>query len=229
MPRLARYTQLIFGSSAAANQIAEFGSEAAGSPSTYSGSTITPTIVQTLSQYVSGWFAAVLGSYSPTIEDMNALFYLCTYQLSYILSLGIAEWDPGTTYYTNAIVQVSGVTYVSLTDNNLNNTPTTSLSNWKTNGLRGFRTVTTSGNVLSSDQFVRSNSTGGNITLTLPAISGIGVGFSLQIKDVGTGGNKTTVQGNGTDTIDGTVIYSSTLGSHDSISLYNNGTSWDVI
>jgi hypothetical protein len=129
MSRLSRYTQKIFGSIAGTNQIAEFGSFAAGSPQRYTGATITPTIVQALSNYLSGWFAAVEGSYSPAIEDMNALCYLYAFQLAYLMQQGVAEWDSGTTYYTGSLAQSSGVTYVSLTDTNLNN-PVTDSGNW---------------------------------------------------------------------------------------------------
>lgn len=122
MARLARYTQNLFASTATTNQIAEFGSLAAGSPARYSGSTITPAIVQTLSNYLSGWFAAVEGAYSPAIEDENALDYLFSYQLSYMLQLGIPEWSSTTTYYAGSIVQDGiGTLYVSIQNTNLNN------------------------------------------------------------------------------------------------------------
>ena len=131
MSRLARYTQKIFGSTAGSNQMATFGSEAAGFPFTCDGATVTPTIVQGLSQYLSGWFSGVLGSFSPTIEDMNALFYLLSYQIAYLLQTGIPEWDSGTTYYVGDLVQDgSGQIYKSLTNSNLNNA-LTDATNWK--------------------------------------------------------------------------------------------------
>src|SRR6185312_11617670 len=130
MSKLTRYTQQLFGSTASTNQIAEFGSLAAGSPARYSGSTITPAIVQTLGNFLSGWFTAVEGLYSPAIEDMNALFYLAFYQLCYLMQEGIPEWDSGTTYYTGSMVQSSGVIYISLVDSNLNHA-VTSGSFWK--------------------------------------------------------------------------------------------------
>src|SRR5580698_1314397 len=109
MSRLSRYTQLIFGSSASNNQMAEFGSFNEGTPQRYSGSTITPAIIQNLSNYLGGWFNAVVLSNSPTIEDMNSLCYLFAYQLAYILQVGVPEWDSGTTYYTGDIVSSSGI------------------------------------------------------------------------------------------------------------------------
>ena len=34
------------------------------------------------------------------------------YQLAYLLQQGIAEWDSGTTYYTNSVVQNGGSIYI---------------------------------------------------------------------------------------------------------------------
>lgn len=120
MARLARYTQKTFGTNAGINQMAQYGSFAAGTPSTYSGATITPTIVQSLTNFLEGWYSAVEGAYSPAIEDMNALFYLAFFQLAYLNQTGVSEWDSGTTYYTGCLVQSSGVMYVSIIDTNLN-------------------------------------------------------------------------------------------------------------
>lgn len=127
MARLNRFTQLLFGSSATSNQIAQFGSLAAGTPARYSGSTITPAIIQNLSNYLQGWYGATIGPNSPAIEDMNALCYLYAFQLAYIMQLGMPEWDTDTTYYTGSLAQAGdGVSYVSLTDNNTNNQVTDS-------------------------------------------------------------------------------------------------------
>jgi microcystin-dependent protein len=117
MSKLSRVTQLIFGSNAGLNQIGKFGSFAAGSP-VY---TTDPAVVQSLSNYLTGWFGAVVGNNSPTIEDMNAICYLYAYQLAYLMQSGIPEYDAGTTYYAGNWVQSGGVAYVSLTNNNLGN------------------------------------------------------------------------------------------------------------
>ena len=93
MVALVRYTQQIFASLAGNNQLSEYGSFAASPPGNlYSGSTINPNIVQQLTNYLQGQYSAVGGSYSPTIQDHNSLFYLFSYQLSYILQSGIPEW-----------------------------------------------------------------------------------------------------------------------------------------
>lgn len=118
MAKIARATMKIFGSSAGANQIAQFGSLNAGSPTF----TTNVTTIQALSNYLVGWYNAVIGGNSPAIEDMNALFYLYAYQLAYLFQTGIAEWDSGTTYYTGSLVNDGlGNIYTSLLDTNLNN------------------------------------------------------------------------------------------------------------
>lgn len=133
--KLSRFTQLIFGSGAGNSQIAEFGSLAAAAPQTYSGTTITPAIVQTLSNYLQGWFGAVLGANSPAIEDMNAICYLYAYQLSYLMQQGVPEWDTATNYWIGSIAQDGlGNLFVSLTGSgtspNVGNALTSS-ANWK--------------------------------------------------------------------------------------------------
>jgi hypothetical protein len=126
MSKLTRYTQQVFGSSAGTNQIAQFGSYVAGSP-VY---TTNPATIQALAEYLDGWFAAVVNGSSPAIEDMNALHYLFSYGLAYLMQEGVAEWDSGTTYYQYSLCNYSGVLYVSQTNSNLNNTPGSSPSNW---------------------------------------------------------------------------------------------------
>lgn len=122
MAKLTRYTQKQFAGSAAANRISEFGSLAAGAPLTYSGSTITPAIIQTLTNYLQGWDGAVIGTNSPAIQDMNALQYLFSYQLGYLLQEGVAEYDAATPYFIGSVVNNGfGVLYSSLIDNNLGN------------------------------------------------------------------------------------------------------------
>lgn len=126
MARLSRVTGKIFASNSAPNEIAKFGSLAAGSPVF----TTDPGLIQSLSQYLGGWFDAVIGLNAPAIEDMNALFYLISYQLAYILQTGMPEWDAGTTYYIGQFASFDGDIFVSISDNNLNNA-TTDLNNWK--------------------------------------------------------------------------------------------------
>lgn len=127
MSKISRITQLIFGSTAGANQMGVFGSLAAGSPTFATNVGTGSNGVQNLGNYLSGWFAAILGENSPAIQDMNSLFWLVTYQLAYLMQEGVAEWDSATTYYTGSLVSSAGSLYISKSDANLNNAVTNGL------------------------------------------------------------------------------------------------------
>lgn len=90
-------------------------------------------------------------------------------------------------------------------------------------------TITVSTLVGSNNYLIRSNSASAAITVTLPAISNLPVGKWFIIKDVGNGSFSTSIKANGSDTIDGATTYGTTLLQYDSVTLYNNGSSWDVI
>lgn len=127
MAKITRSQQKIFGGSLTpSGNIAKFGSLAAGSPSY----TNDPAVLQSLSQYLNGWSAAVLGSNSPALQDRNALDFLMTRQIAYLLQAGLAEWDSATPYYIGSWCQVDGVPYVALTDNTGQN-PTTETNDWR--------------------------------------------------------------------------------------------------
>lgn len=118
MAKILRKTQKIFGSSAGPNEIAKFGSLAAGAPAF----TTDPAVIQSLVEYLEGWVSSVVGFSNPAIEDMNALFYLYAYQLAYIMQAGVSEWDAGTTYYIGSFASDGlGSIYSSKTNNNTGN------------------------------------------------------------------------------------------------------------
>jgi len=117
MGRLARFTQLLFGNTATGSRIAVFGSLAQGSPTAYSGATVSPDLVQQESAaFATGWDGALIGNNSPAVQDSNALDYLWGYQLSYLFQQGIPEYDGSTQYYSNSIVQLAstGVVYQAI-------------------------------------------------------------------------------------------------------------------
>jgi hypothetical protein len=128
MAKITRKTASIFAGSAspAPNGIAQFGSLAA-SAAAYS---TDPATIQALSEWLAGWNSALVSGAAPAIEDMNAVHYVFGYQLAYLLQQGIAEWDPGTTYYTNGFCSYNGVIYQSLADANLNNNPSLGGAYW---------------------------------------------------------------------------------------------------
>lgn len=126
MSKIVRKIQKIFGSNAGFQQMVEFGSLANSAP-VY---TTDVAVMQSLSQYLDGWYEAVIGDNSPAIEDMNALFYIMAYQIAYLMQQGIAEWEIGTTYFVGSQVSDGlGNNYVSITDNNVGNI-LTDFVNW---------------------------------------------------------------------------------------------------
>jgi hypothetical protein len=135
MAKIARKTALVFATNqvaAPANQIADFGTKAAGSP-TFNGD---PANIQT-AEWLNGWTAAVLavagGVQQPCLEDRNAVDYVLSYQVAYLMQSGIAEWDPGTVYFNNtSFCSYNGILYQSILDNNEGNVPSTSPTAWVT-------------------------------------------------------------------------------------------------
>jgi hypothetical protein len=184
MAKITRKAQKIFGSSAGLNQIAEFGSLAASSPAY----TTDPAVIQSLSNYLGGWFDAVLGANSPAIEDMNAICYLYAYQLAYLFQAGIAEWDSATTYYIGSYASDgAGNFYTSLTDNNLNNA-LSSTTNWrKVGGPATVQTKSSTYQILPGDRYVKVS---GTFTITLPDAT---LNSGLEITLVKTDSNASTV------------------------------------
>jgi hypothetical protein len=229
MSKLTRYTQQVFGSAAGSNQMSEFGSLAAGTPAEYSGATITPTIVQALSNYIDGWFAAVQGQNSPTIQDMNSLFYEVTYQLAYILQEGVGEWDSGTTYFTGSIVNASGILFKSLQDNNLNQAVTVAAYWAPVGGSIAFTAPTASSNytVLSTDSYVSLSALSNTITATLPTAVGIrGKTYTLQKVDSST--HAITIATASSQTING-VVGATLNAQYEDLTIISDGANWQVI
>jgi alpha-tubulin suppressor-like RCC1 family protein len=136
MAKLTRETQTVFGSGATTGQLKVFGSLVNGTPTNATNVGTGAGGVQNLSNFLSGWYAAMVGNNSFAAQDMNALCWLFSYQLAYLLQEGIAEYDASTTYYTNSIVQSNGVLYFSLQDSNTGNTPSSSPTFWQQKGLQ---------------------------------------------------------------------------------------------
>lgn len=219
MAKFTRKTQKQFGSTAGPTEVGQFGSFAAGSPAY----TTDPDSIQLLSNYLAGWYAAVAGNNSPCIEDMNALCFLFSYQLSYVLQTGVQEWDASTTYYTGSIANDgSGNLYASLTDSNTNNALTDGTKWRPILNNSSVLTKTSNYTLTNSDYFVRMS---GTSTATLPATPI--TGEEHVIKNVDSGGLVTTVGGNG-KTIDGGTVFS-LAERYQFVHVKYNGTSWDII
>ncbi len=145
-------------------------------------------------------------------------------------SAEIPEWNANQTYEQGSIVRDSsgyGLLYVSLADANTSNA-LTSVGHWRMfDG--NVRTITATGAAAVTDNLVRSNSTAGAVTVTLPACSTTPIGKRITVKDVGTGGYTTSVRGAGSDVVDSAVTYPNPLGQYASLTVMNTGSKWDVL
>ncbi len=113
MAKITREPQKIFGGSlTAADNIATFGSTKAGTP-TYS---LDPSTLQSTA-FLSGWAAALVNNNAPTVQELNGVFYVATYQLAYLLQTGVPEFSADTVYYTGSIVNNgTGALYAATAD-----------------------------------------------------------------------------------------------------------------
>ncbi len=152
MAKLPRVLQKIFGLNATpgavgVGQISVFGSAGAGAPAT----TTDPAVIQSLPQYLTGWFAAILGPNTNVVEDRNALDFLFSRQIAQIFEDGIPQWEANTTYYSGSIVKQEDfvppgvpannplyMCVVSSASSSLGNDPISSPSFWRKLNFSGL-------------------------------------------------------------------------------------------
>jgi len=212
MAKITRKTQKVFGSSAGTNEIAKFGSLAAGAPVRYTGAAADPDLIQSLTEFLEGWHAAILAGDSPALEDRNALDWLFARQLAYLYQQGIAEWDSATTYYIGSMVNSAGYIYVSITNDNLNNA-VTDTANWKA--------FSSSSNVVTLDPSTDSpytltsadngkmfliESSAGAMVFNLQASPTLNFTFSVKDVDGSFSTNNCTLNRNGAESIEGLAV-----------------------
>jgi len=96
-------------------------------------------------------------------------------------------------------------------------------------GSSGFSTATKTSNytVTSSDTVIFADATAGNVTVTLPAASGLS-GYRFYVKRIDGSVNSCSVARSGADTIDGQTSVSLDL-QYTSLTLVSNGSAWYII
>lgn len=193
MAKITRKVAKIFGSNAGTDEIAQFGSLAAGSPAF----STDPATIQALGNWLTGWFGGVEAGNSPAIEDMNAFCYTMAYQIAYLMQQGIAEWDSTTTYYIGSLAQDGdGNVYVSLTDNNLNNV-LLDPSNWQlmltssepvyTSSCGNFSLAANTGATLITNLTESITTLGGKVEIEIiPDASALGSNWTVRPASGGT-------------------------------------------
>lgn len=93
-------------------------------------------------------------------------------------------------------------------------------------GASNAVTVTASSSylVLATDGLILTDTTAGNVTVTLPGIDSSTVGRSYEIKQIA-GTNETLIKGDGTDPVDSDVT-GITIDLLEAISVKNDGNNW---
>lgn len=128
MTRLTRKNLKVFASGASNNGV--FGSLQANNPT----KTNDVEQIQSLPAWENGWVSATESSdMLPPLEEAQAINYVGTYQVAYILQEGVPEWLSTCEYHLGSWVKsdASGknIIYESLSDNNIGNA-VTDTSKW---------------------------------------------------------------------------------------------------
>ncbi len=98
---------------------------------------------------------------------------------------------------------------------------------WSTTGVWTTSTQTTNYTITSSDTVIFANATSGNVTITIPAASGL-AGYRFYIKRVDGSANTVTVQRSGSDTIDGMTSFTLDL-QYTALAVVSNGSAWYIL
>jgi len=98
--------------------------------------------------YARGWGIVATGS-KPTSQDFNAQGFTATQLISYLFQNGVPEWASNQEYHAGSFINVDGVIYRSLIDNNIGNDPTSSTAEWQS--VTGEASTTQAGIVKLSD------------------------------------------------------------------------------
>lgn len=85
---------------------------------------------QITAQFLRGW--GIVGpSDQPSLQDFNAAMYTHGQLLAYLHQMGVAEYNAAQEYFVGSLAQTGGVLYMSLSNANIGNTPSSSPANWK--------------------------------------------------------------------------------------------------
>lgn len=193
-----------------------------GSASGASGTPITASIpldTQVLfgRQGASGARWAIDHDLLPVNLDLNVPAGAASMEIMYNVNFTAAATSP---------VSVSLAEF-SVTDIGLLDMPETPLASPFNGVKRVTATATITDNEINVIGVWRCDATSGAITLNLPTAK-VAAGRTIVVKKIDSSGNAVTIDGNGSETIDGatTLAISSQWGT---ARLYSNGKTWDVV
>ena len=96
--------------------------------------------------------------------------------------------------------------------------------------VRGNHTsVDSTYTALATDDVVLGDTSGGAFTITLPAVADVPTGKIYTFIRDGAGANALTIDGDGSETIDGAATHATMDARYDSITIISTGTEWIVI
>ena len=98
---------------------------------------------------------------------------------------------------------------------------------WGTGGGLNTSTKTSNYTIGSSDTVIFANATSGNVTITLPAASGL-AGYRFYIKRIDSSSNTCTISRTSTDTIDGMTSFTIDQ-QYTSIAVVSDGSAWYIL
>lgn len=227
MSKITRKVARLFGSTAGATEVKQFGSLAAGAPV----QTADPDTIQALANWLTGWYGAVIGNNSPALQDWNAFSLVMAYQIAYLMQAGVAEWEAQTTYYKGSLAQVGGQVFVSIVDTNLNNAVTDSTKWVCQEGAPVNLTFANTGYVLSGtnawEKTALVNTASGATSVVFPAASTCkGRRLTLVKTSADVNGIVATVTGGGTINGAASQTYDTQYAAFEHIS---TGTEWVVL
>jgi hypothetical protein len=235
MAKITRKNQKIFaGEVSSSGVISQFGSLKAALPN-YSSDL---DVIQSLAAWGEGWASAVISNHFPAVQDLNALYYVLTKQIAYLMQNGIPEWNSTTTYYIGSFVTVPNgsdrAIFVSVVDNNLNYA-LSDTAKWMLYDSRKYVTCSlTTYATLYDDRYIEMTYAG-NTTVSLPEPTSLNKGRRIIVgngNSVRSGSYKITVSSLGTSIlIDGSASYLiyMILGNVSFVTFVSTGTSWDSI
>ena len=90
-----------------------------------------------------------------------------------------------------------------------------------------YRSVTTSGNVVSGDYLIIADATAGAITLSLPPAALV-PGRIYAFKRINAGANAVVIDPNGSETIDGNLTHTLTP-QWNGVTIMSNGVAWFIL
>lgn len=164
-------------------------------------------------------------------EDLSNGVYVQRWELDPVFgsgdSSGFVQWSSEVTYNAGDIVQASDDNlYVSKTNSNLNNDPTTSSDNWRAlTPQLDYEEKTAGFTAISSDLGHVFNCTSGTFTIDFTAAATLGDGWYCYIRNSGSG--VITLDPNGSETING--VSTDTLNTNRQVMVISDGTNLQYV